>query len=108
MFSLCPCKQGRKVYNEAMVTKSISSTEDRKTFYGIAREAIEDDVPVTVRNRGHKTLVIMPESEYRSIQETLYLMSGRNGDELRESMRQKREGMGRNYSMEELYAMLDE
>ncbi len=91
-------------YNEAMITKTITSTADRKAFYGIAREVVESSTPVAVRNRGRRSVVIIPESEYNSIMETEYLLSGRNGEELRESMRQAERGEGRIYTMEELRA----
>ena len=91
-----------------MITKSISSTEDRKAFYGIAREAVEDNVPVAVRNRGRRGVVIVPESEYNSILETLYVTRGKNGESLLRSREQAKAGLGRDISMDELNRMLEE
>ncbi len=87
-----------------MVTKTLTTAEERKNFYGLAREAVQGASPVVVRSRGRRSMVIIPESEYNSIMETEYLMSGRNGEELRESIRQAERGAGRVYTMEELRA----
>ncbi len=91
-----------------MVTKTLSTEEERKAFYGIAREAVRGASPVVVRSRGRRSVVIISESEYNAIKETEYLLSGRNGEELRESIEQDKAGLGRTYTMDELYAMLDE
>ncbi len=90
-----------------MTTKTISSTEARSNFYSLMREVTDDAVAIVIRNRGRDNAVIISEREYNSIMETEYLMRGRNGEELRESMRQKARGEGRVYTMEELNAMLD-
>ena len=91
-----------------MVTKTLSTEEERKAFYGIAREAVRGASPVVVRSRGRRSVVIISESEYNAIKETEYLLSGRNGEELRESIEQGKAGLGRTYTMDELYSMLDE
>ncbi len=93
-----------------MTTKTLSSSEARKSFYSILREVNDDAIPVVVRTRGKsgRNAVIISENEYNSIMETLYVTSGRNGEELRESMRQAERGEGRIISMDELKGMLAE
>ncbi len=93
-----------------MTTKTLSSSEARKSFYSILREVNDDAVPVVVRNRGkgRRNAVIISEDEYNSIMETLYVTRGRNGEELRESMEQARAGQLRRHTLEELESMLDE
>ncbi len=91
-----------------MITKSVSSTEARKCFYGLMREVVDDAVPIVVRNRGRENVVMMPESEFNAIQETLYLMSGRNGERLRESAGQVRRGETTPISLEKIERMMAE
>ncbi len=91
-----------------MTTKTLSSSEARKDFYGIMREVNEDAVAVVIRNRGRKNAVIISEDEYNSIQETLYVTSGKNGEELRRSREQARNGQLRRFTLEELSAMIEQ
>ncbi len=91
-----------------MTTKTISSTEARKTFYGLMREVVDDAVPIVVRNRGRENVVMMPESEFNALQETLYLLSGHNGEHLRESEEQLRRGETTPVTLEEIERMLAE
>ncbi len=91
-----------------MTTKSVSSTEARKSFYGLMREVVDDAVPIVIRNRGRKNAVLISEDEFNSIQETIYLMSGRNGEALRESAEQLRRGETSPITLEELERMLAE
>ncbi len=93
-----------------MTTKTLSSSEARKSFYSILREVNDDAVPVVVRNRGkgRRNAVIISEDEYNSIMETLYVTSGRNGEELRRSMAQARAGQVRTISLDEIDKMIAE
>ncbi len=91
-----------------MTTKTLSSSEARKSFYGILREVVDDAVPVVIRNRGRGNAVLISEDEYNSIIETLYVTSGRNGEELRRSMAQARAGQVRTISLDEIDKMLAE
>ncbi len=93
-----------------MTTKTLSSSEARRSFYSILREVNDDAVPVVVRNRGkgRKNAVIISEDEYNSIMETLYVTSGRNGEELRRSMAQARAGQVRTISLDEIDKMIAE
>ncbi len=91
-----------------MTTKTISSTEARKTFYGLMREVVDDAVPIVVRNRGRENVVMMPESEFNALQETLYLLSGHNGEHLRESEEQLRRGETTPVTLAEIERMLAE
>ncbi len=91
-----------------MTTKTLSSSEARKSFYGILREVVDDAVPIVIRNRGRKNAVLISEDEYNSIIETLYVTSGRNGEELRQSMAQARAGQVRTISLDEIDKMIAE
>ncbi len=93
-----------------MTTKTLSSSEARKSFYSILREVNDDAVPVVVRTHGkeRRNAVIISEDEYNSIIETLYVTSGRNGEELRRSMAQARAGQVRTISLAEIDKMITE
>ncbi len=72
------------------------------------REVVDDAVPIVIRSRGRGNAVLISEDEYNSMVETLYVTSGRNGEDLRRSMAQARAGQLRRYTLEELESMLDE
>lgn len=85
-----------------MTTKSISSSEARGSFYSILKEVVDDVVPVVIRQRGKKSAVIISEDEYNSLIETAYVSSGRNGERLRESIAQAKEGKVRRITLDEI------
>ena len=90
-----------------MTTKSISSSEARSSLYTILREVVEDAVPVVIRHRGHKNAVIISEDEYNSLVETAYITGGRNGEALRRSIQDAREGKTHRITLEEIDALLN-
>ena len=89
-----------------MTTKSITSSEARASLYSILREVVEDAVPVVIRHRGHKNAVIVSEDEYNALVETAYITGGRNGEALRRSMQDAREGKTRRITLEEIDALI--
>ncbi|MFE1556322.1 type II toxin-antitoxin system Phd/YefM family antitoxin [Streptomyces sp. NPDC058734] len=65
----------------------ISANEARHRFYPLMRQVNEDQVPVEVTSREHGDVVIMPAEDFRSWQETVYLLrSPRNAQLLMESI----------------------
>ena len=104
-YSSCTCTS--IAYNRIMIAKSITSSEARSSLYSILREVVEDAVPVVIRHRGHKNAVIVSEDEYNSLVETAYITGGRNGEALRRSMQDAREGKTRRITLEEIDALID-
>ena len=62
--------------NEVLNMKSINATAFRKDLFKILDTVIKFDEPVTVTTKNGNA-VLISESEYRSIMETIYLMSDR-------------------------------
>lgn len=62
--------------NEAVNMTSINATAFRKDLFKILDSVIKFDDPVTVTTKNGNA-VLISESEYRSIMETIYLMSDR-------------------------------
>ncbi len=89
-----------------MTTKTLSLSEARRNFYGLVREVVDDAVPVVIRNRGRRNAVLISEDEYNSIMETQYLLSGRNGERLRQAEKHEREGKTHPITIEEMQRML--
>ena len=89
-----------------MTTKTLSLSEARKNFYGLVREVVDDAIPVVIRNRGRRNAVLISEDEYNSIMETQYLLSGRNGERLRQAEKHEQEGKTHPITIEEMQRML--
>lgn len=85
-----------------MTTKTLTSSEARKAFYSILREVADDAVPVVIRSRGRKNAVILSEDEYNSLMETAYVACGENGEHLRRSVQEAKEGKTRRITLEEI------
>ena len=76
----------------SIVTTVISSTEARRTLFGIIDAANDDcEVYEIVGKRGRVFLV--PEEEYRGWAETEFLMRGRNGEVLLDSIANSKAGV---------------
>ncbi|MFJ9648827.1 type II toxin-antitoxin system Phd/YefM family antitoxin [Streptomyces sp. NPDC101206] len=74
---------------------SISANEARQRFYPLIRQVNEDHVPVEVTSREHGDVVIMSAEDFRSWQETVYLLrSPRNAQMLMESIAELDAGQG--------------
>lgn len=74
---------------------SISANEARQRFYPLIRQVNEDHVPIEVTSREHGDVVIMSAEDFRSWQETVYLLrSPRNAQILMESIAELDAGQG--------------
>ena len=72
---------------------SISYTSLRKNLSSVLDEVERDHVAYQVTRKSHKNMIILPEEDYNSIQETLYLLSNQdNADRVRESIGQAKRG----------------
>lgn len=88
----------------SMTTKTISYTEARANLAKTIDEVCDDVLPIVVSKRG-KRVVMMPESEYNAMLETLYVTRGGNAQHLRESLEQVDRGEMRAISLDEIKAM---
>ncbi|RSS60432.1 type II toxin-antitoxin system prevent-host-death family antitoxin [Streptomyces sp. WAC07061] len=74
---------------------SISANEARQRFYPLIRQVNEDHVPIEVTSREHGDVVIMSAEDFRSWQETVYLLrSPRNAQILMDSIAELDAGHG--------------
>jgi antitoxin YefM len=74
---------------------SISANEARQRFYPLIRQVNEDHEPIEVTSREHGDIVIMSAEDFRSWQETVYLLrSPRNAQILMESIAELEAGHG--------------
>jgi antitoxin YefM len=75
---------------------SISFSESRANLKALMDRVVADKVPVTItRARGQEAVVMVSESEWASIEETLYLLSSpRNAERLLEAVRGLEAGEG--------------
>jgi antitoxin YefM len=89
---------------------SISANEARQRFYPLIRQVNEDHEPVEVVSREHGDVVIMSAEDFRSWQETVYLLrSPANAQRLMEAVARDKAGEPSiNKTMDELEAMAAE
>ncbi|WP_137994232.1 type II toxin-antitoxin system Phd/YefM family antitoxin [Streptomyces vilmorinianum] len=74
---------------------SISANEARQRFYPLIKQVNEDHQPIEVTSREHGDIVIMSAEDFRSWQETVYLLrSPRNAQILMESIAELDAGRG--------------
>lgn len=90
-----------------MTTKTVTSSEARKDFYSILREVADDAVPIVIRHRGHRNAVILSEDEYNALMETAYIASGKNGEHLRRSVQEAKEGKTRRITLAEIDSLIN-
>ncbi|MFF5444515.1 type II toxin-antitoxin system Phd/YefM family antitoxin [Streptomyces sp. NPDC012888] len=66
---------------------AISANEARQRFYPLIRKVNEDHQPIEVTSRDHGDIVMMSAADFRSWQETVYLLrSPRNAQTLMEAV----------------------
>ncbi|MEV7613412.1 type II toxin-antitoxin system Phd/YefM family antitoxin [Streptomyces sp. NPDC089799] len=71
----------------------ISANEARQKFYPLIRKVNEDHVPIEVTSREHGDIVMMSAEDFRSWQETVYLLrSPRNAQSLMEAVARDKAG----------------
>lgn len=89
------CMTGCAVQAYSEVNVSISANEARQRFYPLIRQVNEDHEPIEVVSREHGDIVIMSAEDFRSWQETVYLLrSPRNAQILMESIAELDAGHG--------------
>lgn len=72
---------------------SVTSTEFRQMQASVMDEASHDKTPVLITRQGAENMVMLPESEWSAIQETLHLFGNPvNAQHLLESMAQADRG----------------
>lgn len=62
------------IYTEVISMISITATNFRKNIFGLLEQTIKYNEPVNINTKSGNA-VLISEDEYRSLQETLYLMS---------------------------------
>lgn len=58
-----------------MMTMAITATAARQTFYNLLDDVNENSAPILIQRRNNKNAVLLSESDWNAIQETLHLMS---------------------------------
>ena len=53
----------------------ITATAARQSFYSLLDDVNENSAPVIIQRKNNKNAVLLSESDWNAIQETLYLMS---------------------------------
>ena len=80
---------------------SISFSESRANVKALMDRVVADKAPVTItRARGQESVVMISESEWSSIEETLYLLSSpKNAERLLEAIRGLEAGEGEEHEL---------
>jgi antitoxin YefM len=80
---------------------SISFSESRANLKALMDRVVADKAPVTItRARGQENVVLISESEWSSIEETLYLLqSPKNAERLLEAIRGLEAGEGEEHEL---------
>ena len=60
---------------EEMIAMVITATAARQSFYSLLDDVNENSAPVIIQRKNNKNAVLLSESDWNAIQETLYLMS---------------------------------
>ena len=69
--------------------QTVSYTTLRQNLSGVMEKITKNRDVVSITRKGHESMVMMTESDYNSVQETLYLLSSRkNSKRLEESFQQ--------------------
>lgn len=71
----------------------VSSTHLRQNLSSILDKIEQDRLACSIERRGHENIMMLPESDYNSIMETLYLLSSKaNREALDKSIEQAKNG----------------
>jgi antitoxin YefM len=77
--------------------ESLSFSETRANLKAVMDKVVADRVPVTIRRRGAENVVMVSQSEWEGMEETLYLLkSPKNAERLLEAI----EGLDRGEGVE--------
>jgi antitoxin YefM len=72
---------------------TVSYTTLRQNLSSIMEKITKNREVISITRKGHESMVMMTESDYNSVQETLYLLSSRkNAERLEESFEQAERG----------------
>jgi antitoxin YefM len=75
--------------------KSLSFSDARANFKAVMDKVVADRAPIAITRRKAESVVMVSESEWASIEETLHLLSSpKNADRLLESIKQLDAGKG--------------
>lgn len=92
-----------------MATTATSITEARKNLKALTDDVVDYNDHVIITKPKNKNVVVMSESEFRSWQETLYLLkSEANQQALDKSINQMKRGQVKTLSAEEWRKLADE
>jgi antitoxin YefM len=72
---------------------TVSYTTLRQNLSSVMEKITKDREAISITRKGHESMVMMTESDYNSVHETLYLLSSRkNAERLVESLQQAERG----------------
>ena len=72
---------------------TVSYTTLRQNLSSVMEEITKNREAISITRKGHESMVMMTESDYNSVQETLYLLSSRkNAERLDEAFGQAKRG----------------
>lgn len=72
--------------------KVINYTELRLNLKKWLDLVVDDFEELIIKRKNNKDLVLISMDEYRSLKETQYLLSGKNGEHLQKSLQEARQG----------------
>ena len=80
--------------------ESLSISETRANLKAVMDRVVADRVPVTIRRRGGENVVMVSQSDWEALEETLYLLgSRRNAERLLEAVRGLEAGGGEEHEL---------
>jgi antitoxin YefM len=75
------------------MTAAITATEARRRLFPLIEQVNNDHTPVEIVHK-HGNAVLVSKEDWDAMQETDYLLRGRNGEELRRSIKDLEAGRG--------------
>ena len=83
--------------------KTVSYSDLRGKLKSKLDEVAEDHVPLIIKRQKGKDMVVMSLEDYNAVMETSYLLgSSQNAEHLKKSIKQAKEGLVREVTLEEL------
>lgn len=80
--------------------KALSFSDARANFKAVMDRVVADKAPITITRRKAESVVMISESEWASIEETLHLLSSpRNAERLLEAIRGLEAGEGEEHEL---------
>lgn len=81
------------------MTTALPISTVRQKLFGLVQQVNDDHDAVTVVTKSGENAVLVAESDWNSIQETLYVLATHGGSKLLESVEQARRGETRAYAL---------